>query len=322
MTTENIKNFQILSIKKEIKSYFVRNSSLFNSRIFNYKRDLILNSFKKSRINILEDPTSSIEDIKLDNDDNNQQVDTLIIEETSNPEVITDSIEKPIRKENVQATSNIPEVVNVKGKIENNDKNDIIPLAEIDNSSENKISKKDFSKLKVKVEFCTRCDLSKSRIKSVFGSGNGTTKLVCVGEAPGEAEDKQGLPFVGRSGDLLTKMLSAIDIKREDIFITNVIKCRPPLNRDPNDDEILKCSVFLDEQLQILKPKYILALGRVAAKRLLGLDYSMKKFREEIQSYKGIPVIVTYHPSALLRNPNWKRPSWQDLQKLQKLLKR
>ncbi|PID27082.1 MAG: uracil-DNA glycosylase [Candidatus Cloacimonadota bacterium] len=171
------------------------------------------------------------------------------------------------------------------------------------------------------VKDCRACNLHKSRINTVFGSGSGRIKLICIGEAPGEEEDKKGLPFIGKAGKLLTKMLGAIDIKREDIFICNVLKCRPPKNRDPLPEEIKSCSRYLDMQIDILKPKFILALGRVAAMRILGVERRMAEFRTGGYSYKGIPVIVTYHPSALLRNPKWKRPAWEDLQNLQKLLR-
>lgn len=174
--------------------------------------------------------------------------------------------------------------------------------------------------IKTEVENCTACALHKTRSQTVFGEGSNKIRLVCIGEAPGEEEDKTGRPFVGRAGQLLTKMLEAINIQREDIFICNVLKCRPPMNRDPNSDEVISCSSFLDKQLAILQPQYILALGRVAAKRLLNLDYTMAQFRTQMHEYKSIPVVVTYHPSALLRNPNWKQPAWEDLQKIQKLL--
>jgi len=175
--------------------------------------------------------------------------------------------------------------------------------------------------LKLLVESCKLCGLHKSRINTVFGAGSDRSKLVIIGEAPGAEEDKTGLPFVGRSGKLLTKMLEAIGIKREDVFICNVLKCRPPNNRDPKSDEIKQCSMYLDKQLEILKPKYILTLGRIAAKRILEKDLSMKDFRKEIHSYNNIPVMVTYHPSALLRNPKWKYAAWEDLKNLRSNLK-
>jgi len=170
------------------------------------------------------------------------------------------------------------------------------------------------------VSECKKCSLCTTRKNTVFGKGSGEGKLVIIGEAPGADEDESGEPFVGRAGQLLTKMLSAIGIERENIFICNVLKCRPPNNRDPLPDEITKCSFYLDKQLEFLKPNYILALGRIAAIRLLNKDITMKELREEIHSYNGIPVLVTYHPSALLRNPNWKYPAWEDLKKLKELL--
>jgi len=176
------------------------------------------------------------------------------------------------------------------------------------------------AELKTIVSGCTKCGLYSTRKNIVFGSGSDKEKLVIIGEAPGADEDESGEPFVGRAGQLLTKMLSAIGIERENVFICNVLKCRPPNNRDPLPDEIAKCSGYLDKQLEFLKPKYILALGRIAAVRLLNKESTMKDLREKIHSYKGIPVIVTYHPSALLRNPNWKYPAWDDLKKLKELL--
>ncbi len=170
--------------------------------------------------------------------------------------------------------------------------------------------------LKVLVENCNLCELHKTRKNTVFGSGSDRSKLVIIGEAPGAEEDKTGLPFVGRSGKLLTKMLEAIGLSRDDVFICNVLKCRPPNNRDPKSDEIKQCSIYLDKQLEILKPKYILALGRISAKRILEKDLTMKDFRKEIHVFKNIPVMVTYHPSALLRNPKWKYDAWEDLKKL------
>ncbi|MDA3838736.1 MAG: uracil-DNA glycosylase [Candidatus Delongbacteria bacterium] len=170
--------------------------------------------------------------------------------------------------------------------------------------------------LKKVVESCKLCELHKTRLNTVFGAGSDRSKLVIIGEAPGAEEDKTGLPFVGRSGKLLTKMLEAIGFSREDVFICNVLKCRPPNNRDPKSEEIKQCSMYLEKQLEILKPKYILALGRIAAKRILGKDLAMKDFRKEIHSYQNIPVMVTYHPSALLRNPKWKYAAWEDLQSL------
>ncbi|MFO7810905.1 MAG: uracil-DNA glycosylase [Candidatus Delongbacteria bacterium] len=167
---------------------------------------------------------------------------------------------------------------------------------------------------------CRECALHKTRNKVVFGKGSAKERLVIIGEAPGGEEDKTGIPFVGRAGQLLTKMLAAINIERENVYICNVLKCRPPNNRDPLPEEIRKCSFYLDKQLEFLKPRYILALGRIAAQRLLGIQTTMKELRGAIHNYKDIPVIVTYHPSALLRNSKWKYPAWEDLKKLKELL--
>lgn len=189
-----------------------------------------------------------------------------------------------------------------------------------ENTVHYEIQASNLDELKSIVSECKNCVLHATRKNVVFGTGSDKERLVIIGEAPGADEDETGEPFVGRAGQLLTKMLSAIGIERENVFICNVLKCRPPNNRDPLPDEISNCSGYLDKQLEFLKPKYILALGRIAALRLLGKDSTMKELREEMHIYKGIPVVVTYHPSALLRNPNWKYPAWDDLKKLKELL--
>jgi uracil-DNA glycosylase len=187
-------------------------------------------------------------------------------------------------------------------------------------ASNAQISFASLDEIRNEVSSCTKCSLHKSRKNTVFGTGSDKMKLVIIGEAPGADEDETGEPFVGRAGQLLTKMLSAIGIEREDVYICNVLKCRPPNNRDPLPEEIDMCSLYLDGQLDILKPSYILALGRIAATRLLKKQLTMKEFRENSYEYRGIPVIVTYHPSALLRNPAWKYPAWDDLKRLKQLL--
>jgi DNA polymerase len=156
----------------------------------------------------------------------------------------------------------------------------------------------------------------------VFGSGNVHAPLMIIGEAPGEEEDKQGKPFVGRAGELLTKMLQAINLDRErDVFITNILKCRPPLNRDPNQAETEACIPVLKRQIAIMKPQAILLLGRIAVDGLLHLSEAIGKLRTTIQHYDTIPVIITYHPAALLRNESYKRPAWEDMKKLRDILK-
>jgi DNA polymerase len=169
---------------------------------------------------------------------------------------------------------------------------------------------------------CTRCPLYKTATKAVPGTGSATAELVCVGEAPGEAEDKSGHPFVGPAGQLLTKILAAINLRREDVFICNVLKHRPPLNRNPNPPEVEACSPYLVRQLEIIRPKVIVAFGTFAAQTLLDTKLSIGKLRGSVHRYYGIPLVVTYHPAALLRNPAWKRPTWEDVQLARRVLDR
>jgi uracil-DNA glycosylase len=145
---------------------------------------------------------------------------------------------------------------------------------------------------------------------------------MCVGEAPGANEDQQGEPFVGQAGQLLTKILAAIDLKREDVFIANVLKHRPPGNRNPMPDEVVACSPYLVRQIELVRPKVILALGTFAAQTLLETKLTIGKLRGQIHRYYGVPLIVTYHPAALLRNPAWKRPTWEDVQLARRILDR
>lgn len=161
---------------------------------------------------------------------------------------------------------------------------------------------------------CTGCSLYKTAKQHVPGEGNPHAGFVCVGEAPGEKEDELGRPFVGRAGDLLTKILDAIQLKREDVFICNVLKHRPPGNRNPTPDEIRACSPYLLRQLELLRPRVILALGTFAAQTLLQTSQPIGKLRGIVHRYYGVPLIVTYHPAALLRNSAWKRPTWEDVQ--------
>jgi len=166
---------------------------------------------------------------------------------------------------------------------------------------------------------CTKCSLSETRNKFVFGVGNPRADVVLIGEAPGAEEDKQGEPFVGRAGKLLDKILEAVHFTRDDVFICNILKCRPPNNRDPLPAEVEQCEPYLHRQLALLQPKVMLALGRIAAQTLLRTKDSLTTLRSETHEYQGIPLIVTYHPAALLRNPNWKRPTWEDVQKFRAL---
>lgn len=170
------------------------------------------------------------------------------------------------------------------------------------------------------VETCTRCPLYKTAKHAVPGEGNPHAELMCVGEGPGANEDETGRPFVGAAGQLLTKILAAINLKRDEVFITNVVKHRPPGNRTPLPDEITACRPYLVRQIELIRPKVILAFGTVAAQSLLDTKLALGKLRGAVHRYHGIPVIVTYHPAALLRNPAWKRPTWEDVQLARRIL--
>jgi DNA polymerase len=169
------------------------------------------------------------------------------------------------------------------------------------------------------INTCKKCGLGHTRKNFVFGVGNPHADVVVVGEAPGADEDEKGEPFVGRAGQLLTKILEAVQFKREEVFICNILKCRPPNNRDPQAEEVESCEPYLWKQLEIIKPKLILCAGRIAGQSLLKTNASLGQLREKMHDYRGIPLMVTYHPAALLRNPNWKRPCWEDVQKFRKL---
>lgn len=166
---------------------------------------------------------------------------------------------------------------------------------------------------------CAECPLAATRTKFVFGVGPMDAGAMVIGEAPGADEDAQGEPFVGRAGQLLNKILEAVNFKREDVFIANILKCRPPNNRRPLPSEVEHCEPYLWKQIELIKPRIILCLGLTAAQTLLKSTASLGMLRESTQEYRGIPLIVTYHPAALLRNPNWKRPTWEDVKKFRKL---
>jgi DNA polymerase len=170
------------------------------------------------------------------------------------------------------------------------------------------------------VSGCTRCALHESRTQTVFGVGTHETKVMFIGEAPGRDEDLKGEPFVGRAGQLLTKILAAIELKREDVYITNILKCRPPNNRDPQESEVRCCEEYLKGQIALIRPRYICALGRIAAQWLLQTQAPLAAIRAGNYEYEGIPVVATYHPAALLRNPDFKKPCWEDMKKLKALL--
>lgn len=163
---------------------------------------------------------------------------------------------------------------------------------------------------------CQNCSLGSTRTNFVFGIGNPDADLVFVGEAPGKDEDLKGEPFVGRAGQLLDKILNAIDLDRSKVYILNVLKCRPPQNRNPEPFEVEQCEPYLKTQLNLINPKLIVALGKIAAQTLLKINLPLNKMREQTFLYEGIDVMVTYHPAALLRNPEFKRPTWEDFKKI------
>jgi DNA polymerase len=172
------------------------------------------------------------------------------------------------------------------------------------------------------IKECMNCPLGATRTHFVFGVGNDKADLMFVGEAPGRDEDLKGIPFVGRAGQLLTLMLQSIHLKREDVFIANVLKCRPPNNRDPQTDEIEKCEPYLLKQIEMISPKLIVTLGRFASASLLRTKSALGALREQVHDYNQVPLIVTYHPAALLRNPQLKKQAWEDLKKISDYLKK
>jgi uracil-DNA glycosylase len=167
---------------------------------------------------------------------------------------------------------------------------------------------------------CQRCKLAPSRTNIVFGSGNPNAELVFVGEAPGFDEDQQGLPFVGRAGQLLTKIIESIDIKRDDVYICNVLKCRPPDNRNPEPDEVLACNPFLKKQLATIRPKIVCCLGTFAAQNVLQMASPISKLRGRFHDIDGMRVIATFHPAYLLRSPEKKREVWEDMKQIREEL--
>jgi len=153
----------------------------------------------------------------------------------------------------------------------------------------------------------------------VFGSGDPAAGIMFIGEAPGAEEDRAGQPFVGKAGQLLTKIIEAMGLSRDEVYICNILKCRPPNNRDPLPAEIEQCEPYLKRQIEIVQPRVICTLGRFAAQTLLGSREPMGRLRDQAHHYEGIPLVATYHPAALLRNPQWKRPTWEDVKRVRKL---
>lgn len=173
--------------------------------------------------------------------------------------------------------------------------------------------------LRSQISFCAKCPLARTRNSFVFGEGDSRAGLAFVGEAPGHEEDLQGRPFVGAAGQLLTKIIEAIKLDRSQVYICNILKCRPPNNRNPLPAEIEKCEPYLARQLEIIRPKVICALGTFAAQTLLKTKLPISKLRGQAHRYQNIPLVPTFHPAALLRNPGWKRQTWEDVQLVRKI---
>jgi DNA polymerase len=163
---------------------------------------------------------------------------------------------------------------------------------------------------------CRECRLCERRQRTVFGSGSAAARLMLIGEGPGAEEDRQGLPFVGKAGDLLTRIIGAIGLRRDEVYIANVVKCRPPENRDPMPDEVAACRGYLEAQIDLIRPAVIVLLGRVAAQTMLGNATSIGRLRGRWYAVREVPAMVTYHPAALLRAPELKRPTWDDMQQV------
>ena len=180
---------------------------------------------------------------------------------------------------------------------------------------------KDLDSLRTEISGCKRCSLHKTRHNIVFGAGSPRAEIMFVGEAPGEDEDLQGLPFVGRAGQLLTKIIEAMGLKRSDVYIANILKCRPPNNRPPLPEEIEECEGILKKQIDVIRPKIICALGKFASQTLLRTETTISSLRGNFREYNGIKLMPTFHPAYLLRNPSDKKLVWQDMKKIMKELK-
>ena len=196
----------------------------------------------------------------------------------------------------------------------------VIPAPPKDLFTTDPLTTLDLGGLAARVRECRACKLCEGRANAVPGEGPGDARLVVVGEGPGATEDATGRPFVGRAGELLTEILAAIELPREQVFICNVVKCRPPENRKPLPDEIAACVSYLYRQIDVIRPGVVLAMGGTAAETLLNTRQSLSSLRERVHDFRGIPLIVTYHPAALLRNPHWKKPTWDDVRIARRLL--
>jgi uracil-DNA glycosylase family 4 len=231
----------------------------------------------------------------------------------------------PNRKSEIRTQQKIEETNMKKKSVDTTNKSNKENKKKIKSSSSNSVEKDwqtsdSLKTLDEKINNCLRCELGKTRTNFVFGTGNHNADLMIIGEAPGKDEDLNGEPFVDRSGKLLTKIIESIGLTREDVFIANIIKCRPPNNRKPAASEVETCEPYLHKQIELINPKYILSLGLTATDTLLKTKNVMKDVRGQILEYRGKKLMITYQPAALLRNPNLKRPVWEDMKKLKSLL--
>ncbi len=220
-------------------------------------------------------------------------------------DLLYQSLQVNVKKKSSGNKVDMTEETSAQGKIQ-------IPVGEFENSTS-------LDELNNQIKDCRLCPLGETRTKFVFGAGNPNADIMLIGEAPGAEEDKAGVPFVGRAGKLLNDILKAINLSRDEIYIANILKCRPPKNRDPKPEERDLCMPYLLKQIDLIKPKMILCLGRIAANTLLGTNESLTKLRERVHEFHGVTMMATFHPAALLRNPNWKRPVWEDVQKFRKM---
>jgi len=223
-----------------------------------------------------------------------------------------------VKRESDPVSVDTVEIVNddvIKTDVSEAVKPNEVELSVIQTPDSHVVDQADWPELEKQVSECRACDLHATRTQTVFGSGSQQADWLIVGDAPGSEEDLQGAPFLGQGGQLLTAMIEAVGLKREKVYVTNSLKCRPPESRDPDADEIMACHVYLKRQIELLQPKVILAVGKVAAHNLLELNEPMKTMRGQAFTYQdtGIPVVVTYHPAYLLRAPSNKGKAWQDL---------
>lgn len=230
-------------------------------------------------------------------------------------------VEKKAKEETVpKAPEKEPVRTQAKAQLKTETRDDVIRIEEQIGIFDASAKKMTLEEIREEIGDCTRCKLHEGRTNLVFGEGNPKARLVFVGEGPGRDEDLQGRPFVGRSGQLLTKIIEAMGLKREDVYICNVVKCRPPENRAPEPDEMATCEQFLFKQIKAIEPGVVVCLGSTAAQSILKTKQSLGSLRGKFHQYGRAKLMVTYHPAALLRNPNFKKPLWEDMQVVMKEL--